>query len=359
MNARFETRILTVPAQLHGIAGEWIDLCEHCTEATPFQRPEWLLPWTDAFCPKNIFAVEVRREKTLVGLAPLLVYPRDQEQVLAFMGGGVSDYLDLLATPGCEDEILAATLDAVNTIGGWTTLDLTDLPANSVLHRTTLRTLSTPHDYCSALKLPSTKNELLQLFSKRQRANLRNAQSRLERAGGGQFELATAETFAEFLEDLFRLHASRWSQEGQPGVLADEQVKAFHRESAPKLTAKGILRLYRLRLKERTIAVLYALLSRSTVFCYLQGFDPEFAFVSPGTQLMFFAMEDAVQLGMRKFDFLRGEEAYKSHWRAQTETTYRIHASRPELNRHPMFRYESVRNIPIDAVMASAKRKTA
>jgi CelD/BcsL family acetyltransferase involved in cellulose biosynthesis len=78
------------------------------------------------------------------------------------------------------------------------------------------------------------------------------------------------------------------------------------------------------RLKNQTLAVLYSLFGESTVFCYLQGYDPEFAALSPGTYLMFAAMEDAILSGMKKFDLLRGEEGYKQHWRAQAEATYRI-----------------------------------
>jgi CelD/BcsL family acetyltransferase involved in cellulose biosynthesis len=332
MEAELKSRVLTKPEHMRQIAREWAELWARCTRTTPFQRPEWILPWIDAFCPENIAAIEVRRGERLVGLAPLLIYPRDQEQFLAFMGGGVSDYLDLLIEPQDENETLAAITDATKVIGSWTTLDLTDLPGTSVLRRTMLSRFTNPHDSCSALELPPTKEELLQLLSKRQRANLRNARSRLDRAGGGQFELASAETLTEFLDELFRLHANRWSQQGQSGVLADEQVRRFHRESAPKLLASGFLCLYRLRVKEHTAAVLYALVNGSTVFCYLQGFDPEFGFISPGTQLMFFVLEEAVQLGMRKFDFLRGEEFYKRHWRSRPETTYRIQVPRSLLN---------------------------
>lgn len=331
MNEHFQTRILTDPAQLHEIADEWRDLHQRCPAATPFQRPEWILAWMDAFSPKNINAIEVRHNHRLIGIAPLLIYPREQERVLAFIGGGVSDYLDVLTEPEQANDVVFALLEQAKKIDCWDTLDLTDLSANSVLHKTALERFSTPHDRCSALALPPTGNEVLQLLSKRQRANLRNARSRLKRAGESRFEVAVEETLPEFLSDLFRIHASRWSQAGEPGVLADEQVKAFHIEVAPKLRASGHLRLYRLSVKQKTIAVVYALVGGSTLFCYLQGYDPESAFVSPGTQLMFFAIQDAVKLGIHKFDFLRGEEDYKRHWRAQTEITYRIQLSRSEL----------------------------
>ena len=330
----FKTRVLTDTAQLLALADEWSGLYQRCPGATPFQRPEWVISWAEIFSPRNIRLIEVRCGSELVGLAPLLIYPRAEERVLAFMAGGVSDYLDLLVDPQHERDVLLAILGAIQELDGWTALDLTDLPASSFLRRTGLAHLATPHDQCSTLRLPATRQELLQQLSKRQRGNVRQAHSRIQKAGGALLELAKPETLTEFLEDLFQLHGIRWARSGQPGVLADEKVKAFHRKSAPELLARGILRLYRLRVKNQTVAVLYALFGGGTVYCYLQGYDPDFAALSSGTYLMFAVMEDAIVAGMRKFDLLRGEEAYKRHWRAQAERTYRIQL--PRMSERPL-----------------------
>ncbi len=327
--AGFETRVLREVGNVRRIAPEWADLWRRSPGATTFQRPEWLLPWIEVFSPREMVAIEVRHDGRLVGFAPMLIYTRETERVLAFMGGGVSDYLDVLVEPECELQVIESMLEAIKVVPNWTMIDLTDLPQDSVLLRWSMsghisgHSVS-QHDICSALTLPRTRTELLHLFSKRQRANLRNARSRLQKAGGGQVEIVTAETLAEFLEDLFRLHTSRWAHVGQAGVLRDHAIKAFHLASAPDLFARGTLRLHRMRVSGQTVAVIYSLFDQETVFCYLQGFDPDFADLSPGTQLMFSVMEDALERGILKFDFLRGQEAYKQHWRVQREPTYRV-----------------------------------
>ncbi|HJT69976.1 MAG TPA: GNAT family N-acetyltransferase [Terriglobales bacterium] len=331
MSIGLSTRILTHPSDLRAIADEWDELSGRCPKVTPFQHPQWILAWISAFAPQNLNVVEVRSRGALVAIAPLLVYPRNGERVLAFAAGGVSDYLDVLVDPAFEDQSVAAMLEAINQLEGWDVFELTDSSANSALLRTWLEQYAAPHDSCSSLLLPQTESELLQLLSKRQRANLRNAHSRLDRTGGGKIEAATAETLPEFLNDLFCLHANRWAQRGESGVLADEAIRRFHRQAAPGLLGCGILHFTRLRVENRTAAALYTLHGQKTVFCYMQGFDPEFAYLSPGTQLMFSALANGIQLGMRKFDFLRGEESYKQHWRAQAETTFRIHAPRSAL----------------------------
>jgi len=328
----FKVSVLRNAEEIRRISPEWRELF-NASNTTAFQDPHWLLPWIELLSPQTILLMEVRRGTQLIGVVPLLIYPRNAEQVLAFMGGGVSDYLDAVIAPESEQEALAEIFCAILQLReDWTVLDLTDLPPGSPLLRSTVCCDAfREHDACGVLRLPGSKDELLRLFSKRQRANLRNAASRLERAGGGQIEIATEQNLPEFLGDLFRLHTTRWSARGESGVLAEQRVRNLHLACAPKLLKAGILRLSRLRLGDRTLAVIYSLFWKQTAYCYLQGFDPEFASLSPGTYLMYSVICDAVDHGARDFDFLRGEEAYKQHWRPERQPTYRIQISRRDL----------------------------
>ena len=126
MVLKFKTRILTDAAQLRASAPEWRSLYERCPSATPFQSPQWVVSWAETFSPESIRVVEVRSGNTLVGLAPLLIYSRGQERVLAFMAGGISDYLDLLVDPQRESDVTFAIFQAIEELDRWTTLDLTD-----------------------------------------------------------------------------------------------------------------------------------------------------------------------------------------------------------------------------------------
>lgn len=336
-SADLSLRILRTPSAIRQIAADWRQLFCRCS-STAFQSPDWLIPWLDVFSPQNLMFAEVRHASRLIGLAPLLVYRRQNdrgvsERVLAFAGGGVSDYLDFLIEPGFEAAVVSRVFEEALQHDSWDVLELTDLPPHSALFSIPFfKEHAREHDACSVLKLPDTDAGLLQLFSRRQRANLRQARSRLARAGGGNFEIATPETAAEFLDELFSLHTDRWSARGENGVLHDPRVRDFHLSAAPGLSRAGLLHLCRLRVGGRTAAVIYSLLHSPTAFCYLQGFAPESAALSPGTQLMFFAIERARAAGIREFDFLRGQETYKRHWRPQPRPTYRIHLTRAQVS---------------------------
>lgn len=327
------TRVVRDPQKLAVLVPELRELYERCADATPFQRSEWMLSWIEAFSPRDLFVIEVRDQRRLVGFASLLIYARNHDRVLAFAGGGVSDYLGLLATPGRESEVIQSVLQCVCNIPAWNLLELTDIsPHSSLLALETLKPYLREHDSCSVMVLPASEQELLHTVSPRQRANLRNARSRIQRAGGAQIEVADTRTLSEFLEDLFRLHTARWSQSGETGVLNLESVRTFHKLCAPALLANGVLKLHRLRVNGRTVAILHSLWERGKVYCYLQGFDPEQSFLSPGTYLMFEVIREAVNHRMHYFDFLRGREHYKEHWRAQPQSTYYIHIPRSKLH---------------------------
>ena len=102
----------------------------------------------------------------------------------------------------------------------------------------------------------------------------------------------------------------------QTGVLADDLVQRFQREAAPALQAAGLLRLNVLRIGDGVAAAYYGLVHNDQAFFYLTGFDPAFAFESPGTIILAHAIEQALADGVRTFHFLRGQEPYKYEWGA-------------------------------------------
>jgi CelD/BcsL family acetyltransferase involved in cellulose biosynthesis len=325
-------RILTDSASLARVLPEWDQLWQRCPHATTFQRPEWLFSWMQVFQPRAPLLIEIRCGDRLVGAAPMLIYQRGAERVLALMGGGVSDYLDVLFDPAYIDEATDLLWDLLPRIAGWDAVEFTDLPPTScLLHKNPSgwEYARTAHNVCPVLPLPSKLEKLGSVFPRRQRKNLRNARNRLRSLGESHIEIAAENNLQEVLGSMFRLHTTRWAQAGEPGVLSNPMVQEFHRSVSPKLLRKRILRLYSLRVRARAIAVLHAFFEREVAYYYLQGFDPAFAWFSPGTQILGAVVEDAIRHGMRKVNFLRGQERYKYGWGTEDSPTYRIQARTP------------------------------
>lgn len=322
------TSVIRDLAALERISSEWNDLWDRCPGATSFQRPEWVLSWTQAFQPKELFVITVLRGELLVGIAPLFLYRSEHEQVLAPLAASVSDYLDWLMAPGSEAEILRHIFGVLESAAvPWDRLDLTDLPESSCLLRFDFEALDcerSEETVCPVLTLPAGVKSVEEILSAKPRHNLRTARHRTEKAGKAEIEVAREETLDEFLAAMMRLHGARWTTCGVPGVLADEPVQDFHRRAAPALLNRGVLRLYGLRLNGHLIAALYALSERETVYCYLQGFDPAYSALSPGAQILAAVIDDCLREEKKAIDFLRGREQYKYLWGARDQQTYRI-----------------------------------
>ena len=84
----------------------------------------------------------------------------------------------------------------------------------------------------------------------------------------------------------------------------------------PRLAAAGLARLFEVVVEGAVVGSYYGLADGANAYAYLGGFDPDFAFESPGTVLVGHAIAQARHEGARAFHFLRGQEAYKYEWGA-------------------------------------------
>src|SRR5438270_6877800 len=198
--------------QLRALTRDWADLWHRCGSASPFQRAEWLLPWAEVFTPDSWCIVEARRGGRLVGLAPMFIYWRGGERVLAPIGAGITDYLDWLVDPAEGSECIKLLQRELAT-ADWDVMEIMDLPSGSILVREALNTGWTPEvcDTCPALRFPAGAT-VNQVVPRHQRRNLKTARNRIARVGSWQLELANRHTLPEFLETLFHLHSARWTE---------------------------------------------------------------------------------------------------------------------------------------------------
>ncbi|ACA16166.1 glycosyl transferase, group 1 [Methylobacterium sp. 4-46] len=313
--------VLAEAADLDRLEPDWWDLFGRCPSATPFQSPAWLIPWWRQFRPGDLAAVAVRAGGRLVGLAPLYAEEGARGRRLLPLGIGPSDHLDLLLDPEAAGAGAALAEGIAAARGGCATLDLEDLAPEAAAWQLPVPAGAAERVEdqvaCPVLLLPREAASLADLCSSQKRRKIALARNRSLRRGGFQVEAATSprETAALF-ERLAALHAARWESRGEAGVLADPAVQAFHREAVPRLARAGLVRFHAVRLAGEVAGILYALRGRRRVYTYLSGFDPAFAFESPGVTLVAAALDAAREEGARAFHFLRGQEPYKYEWGA-------------------------------------------
>src|SRR5438067_13917678 len=76
----------------------WSRLHDRCRGATPFQSPEWLIPWWRHLGEGELYAFAALTCRDLVGVLPMYIWtpPDSQRREVLLLGAGTSDYLDVL-----------------------------------------------------------------------------------------------------------------------------------------------------------------------------------------------------------------------------------------------------------------------
>jgi CelD/BcsL family acetyltransferase involved in cellulose biosynthesis len=318
-------------AGLESLRDEWSALCDRRPDTTPFQRPEWLLPWSRAFPPHEPWILTVRSEGRLAGLTPLFRWRNSSERTVSPFGAGLSDYVDAVIDPEAEGPVLEAVFSWLeDRRGEWDVCDFEQLRPSSPLLRAPAPARwaeeVVPSTPCQVVDLPETFEGLHGQVSTRLLSNLRAYNRRLAKLGTVEIQAADSgdtESREEILDTIIRLHTARWQSRGEAGMMADPKVRTFHHEVAAGFQARGGLILNALRLDGQCLAAIYGFQEKDRTYLYTQGFDPEHAKLSPGVVIVGAAVEETIQRGARACDFLRGREPYKEHWRPREAPTFR------------------------------------
>jgi CelD/BcsL family acetyltransferase involved in cellulose biosynthesis len=309
-------KIETLPGLEAVDPARWTALLEQSASRSVFMTGAWQREWLRAFGagrPLRVLAVS-DDDGTLVGLLPLY----EEEPGLWRVVGGVdvSDYLDLQALPGREDEVWEALLQ--HRAAERDVWHLRGVRADSAT-ATRLAALAPAHglraevereERCPILRLPESWEAYLATLSGKDRHELRRKMRKLEaelpdvRVRG---VTAPADLDAA-LSDFLRLH--RQSRTGKAKFM-DEPMERFFRSVLGALAAAGWVRLWLLESAGTAVASFICTEYGGSVGLYNSGFDPAHSKLAPGIVLLGHVIRDAIERRVPVFDFLRGEEPYK------------------------------------------------
>lgn len=322
--------------ELDGLAPQWRALWREDPFATPFQSPEWLLPWWHHFGQSDLRATVIYQGGMAIGLLPFYVY-RDRgtgERQLLLLGVGTMDYLDGVFSPRCSLAHVVRALEIVCAGHGWDRMVALQLRPESLLLKALRQSWhSSLFDAEPCSRIPAVP---IKELPKHVRRNVRYYRNCAVREGNLEFIASNDSNWPEWFRELQQLHAECWKHRGQSGVMADERVLAWHREAIPELFRTQMLGLYSLRLNGEAIAAIYTVhdppyRSNPKQYLYLMGYSMRHAALSPGTLLLALVVEYAVEHNVRTVELLRGDETYKHLWHSETIPTYGCTWLRPAI----------------------------
>ncbi len=313
------------------------------SRGVPFRSHQWLASWWENYRAEGeLYLLAVRSNETLVGLAPWYrARSLANGLVLRQLGSGevCTDYLSLLATEEHEKRVVSAIADwLVNEDNTWDFLELTGVDESDQMTANLVARLEAggcglhqqPGLNCWRIDLPETWEEYVASLSKSHRKQVRRVERRLLDEGRAVLNTAeSGEQLTQAMEILVDLHQRRRKSLGEPGCFASDRFSAFLHQAAERLFDKGLLRLHWVELDDRAVAAEFHVCGGGVTYAYQAGVDPDAMDDEPGRLINIATIKAAIEDQQQAFDFLRGDEPYKAHWRAQCRPAveYRVAAN--------------------------------
>ena len=307
----------------------WNALLDRSKFPSVFLTWQWQRHWAQAFAPEQpLHLLSVTDDDgSRIGLLPL--YEQEPNMLRLLGGVDVSDYLDVIAAAGREEEVWHALLQhrmgqsvewdlhAIRAASATTSLVPALAPAFN------LHVATTVEERCPVLSLPETWDEYLAGLSGKDRHELRRKMRKLERELPGTTVRShdTAEGWDAALTRFLDLH--RLSKVGKARFM-DEQMERFFRDATGALALAGWARLWFLEHEGAAAASFLCVEYAGWVGLYNSGFDPVHARLAPGIVLLAHVIRDAIDRRIPTFDFLRGEEPYKQGFGPVPEDLYQV-----------------------------------
>jgi CelD/BcsL family acetyltransferase involved in cellulose biosynthesis len=337
------------------MAGDWSRLAA----GMPFRTHEWLGTWWRHYQPAltaagrhvELYVVCVHDGDELIGLAPWYAdRSRTAGTIIRQLGSGevCSDYVSVLYRQDRGPEVAAALANWLDSCTNnpdraddrWDILACDNADAGDGITRLLAEQMrfrgASVHRVLAErtwrIELPPTFDEYLGRLSKSHRKQLRQLQRRYFQTGRAILRSAEhADQVSYGWQLLVNLHQRRLRSLGKLGCFQSEPFTRFHRAATEALFRAGRLRLHWLELDGRPVSAEYHLAGDGVVYAYLGGIEPDVLTWEPGRMITLATIQQAIAAGCRAFDFCRGDEAYKAHFRAMPfdTVTWRIVCNRP------------------------------
>jgi CelD/BcsL family acetyltransferase involved in cellulose biosynthesis len=325
------------------LAPEWQALF-NATNASPFLSWEWISAWHKWLGRQKRPRLFCAREGgLLVGLLALGEEERRFKGTparlrrISFLGDqlGGSDYLDVLALPGYEQDCAKVLFGHIAEHVKFDILELDGLPLDSPSapwlawrfgSDANFKYRLEPRYVCPQVKLDKPWEELLRNSA---RANyFSRTLRRLRKLPGFDYRVVTdPDQAVEAFERFLALHESSWASRGGSSATGHQSLKDFHRDVVVRLALAGRVRFEEIWVDGACRASLYGISGGDRYCFYLSGYDPAWAKLSLGFAVVGLSIAGAVERGVKFYDLLRGAETYKFEWANETRATFAVQVS--------------------------------
>ncbi len=305
----------------------------------PFASWEWYHSWYQNLGSRNGMTPFVLLERTAGKISMIVPFYMMRSKFganrlcLAGDGHTCTDYGQIISDPGRYSY-------SASKLGNWlTTFNRSQANIDFVEFDGLAAEASTTHELfnqfdkcgflpsydrlenCWALDLPETWDDLNGTFSKKHRRKTKKAESRL---AGSRILTSQTENFDGLWKSLVSLHQKRRRAAGDAGCFANRRFEQFLKTATCGLVDRDHAEILLIESEGHPIAASVIFHDHETAFMYQSGFDPGLADQEPGYMLIVAALQWSIERGLKRFDFMRGNEPYKARWNAAAVPMVRL-----------------------------------
>ncbi|MBT3363660.1 MAG: GNAT family N-acetyltransferase [Chloroflexi bacterium] len=292
-----------------------------------FVLPGWLKAWWQVFgAGSKPHILSVWDAGKLIGIAPLKC---NSNEASIIGSANVCDWLDFVIAPGMEADFLAVLMQHLKS-DGVTSLDLAPvlhdstvwchLPAE-VAQNCSCRVVMDKEDVLLDMDLPASWDVYLDSLPAKQRRELRRKISNMENAGSMDYRVYHTSDAVDVLLDLFDKNKS------EKAAFMTPQMSSFFRALADSMAGAGLLNIGVLTLDEVPVAVVMCFAYDGCEYLYNSAYDGAHGHLSVGFLSKIMCIKDSIEKGYKKFNFLKGAEAYKYRLGGKEVPVYSCKAS--------------------------------
>jgi CelD/BcsL family acetyltransferase involved in cellulose biosynthesis len=332
--ARPGTALSDIPVQstvlsIEPLVGEWDELASR-VGATLFVRPGWVAAWWRAFGAGHLEIRTLRRNGRLVAVLPMARrfgalrsvtnYHTPRSGLLAEDWSAETELARTLFT-GDPRLVSIAPLDPYGA-----SMEACRQAAEKAGYRVVVR----PFQRSPYMDIKGDMAEYESRLSRNLVADLHRSQQRLDRQGKVSVEIARGhERLEELLREAFAIEASGWKGSYNSAIQSRPETRGFYTDVARWAAARGLLRLFFLRLDQRPLAMLYALEEGGICNLLKGGYDPTCGRFSPGKLLMRAVVSHCFATGLSRLECHGDAETYKLRWAGAVDERKRFEAFSP------------------------------
>lgn len=305
---------------------QWNDVLRKSKDNEVFLTWEWLSTWWKHYGKeKELMILLAEDGEKIVAIAPLVysIYKlfglglRKME----FLGTQHTDYRNFILTEK-KMESLKLFLKYLSKLN-WDCLEFRNIPETAESFAALRYILGTSHmqdervsSTCFYIPLCTTWDVFSKELSGNMRRNLRRRMKRLEQNYKVAFKRQDdIDSVQQGVETFIHLHQKRWNSKGFRGSFGEEpKFRDFLLDVSKCFAEKNWVNLSFLTADDKPISAALCFEYNRTLYYYHPGYDPEYSNFGVGNLLIMRLIQDSIQKGLAKFDFLAGAESYKSDW---------------------------------------------